>query len=313
MAAHCGPSPRTSKGPACAMPRRRRVVVRARLIAARQPPAGPCRRASEASWAMRFSRFLTACSLGTATERSYLPPFWQAVQSSACRLRSACAITLSRIWARTRKTPMPRRRDAPGPEDQDAAGEPGYALILLGAIIHAGLSLKAALARQIARRRAAQQPGWPEAAQQPDGAFARPLDLATEPLLWPQSEQGESNFDASAYAPPAARAASGRTPSGQSQDQDPDIYAPRRGIARVAGALKPGSRARNEVQPSLCSTGWRGPAMCCRRFTSSASRRSRSRTTSRRTRSARTPDCLKGCSRISASRARSFMSGQARW
>ncbi|HEY8030937.1 MAG TPA: DNA translocase FtsK [Methylocella sp.] len=146
---------------------------------------------------------------------------------------------------------MPRRRDAPGPEDQDAAGEPGYALILLGAIIHAGLSLKAALARQIARRRAAQQPGWPEAALQPDGAFARPLDLATEPLLWPQSEQGESNFDASAYAPPAARAASGRTPSGQSQDQDPDIYAPRRGIARVAGALKPGSRARNEVQPSL--------------------------------------------------------------
>src|ERR1700732_624929 len=49
--------------------------------------------------------------------------------------------------------PLPGRRDAPVQEDQDAAGEPGFALVLLGAIIHAGLSLKAAVARQIARRR----------------------------------------------------------------------------------------------------------------------------------------------------------------
>ncbi|MGH6868346.1 MAG: DNA translocase FtsK 4TM domain-containing protein, partial [Methylocella sp.] len=97
--------------------------------------------------------------------------------------------------------PLPDRRDAPGPEDQD--GEPGFALVLLGAIIHAGLSLKAALARS----RGPRQPAWP-AGRQPDGAFERPLDLATEPLHWPPSEPGESNFDASAYAPPAARAAS---------------------------------------------------------------------------------------------------------
>ncbi|MGH6853398.1 MAG: DNA translocase FtsK 4TM domain-containing protein, partial [Methylocella sp.] len=50
--------------------------------------------------------------------------------------------------------PLPDRSAAPMPEDQDAAGEPGFALVLLGAIIHAGLSLKAALARKIARRRA---------------------------------------------------------------------------------------------------------------------------------------------------------------
>ena len=142
--------------------------------------------------------------------------------------------------------PLPDRRDAPVPEDEDAAGEPGFALVLLGAIIHAGLSVKAALARQIARRRA-----WPAAARQPEGAFERPLDLATEPLHWPRSEPAESNFDASAYAPPAARAASGGTPARQNQDQDRDIYAPRRVIAAAAGALKPGSRARKEVQPSL--------------------------------------------------------------
>ncbi|MGB6175547.1 MAG: DNA translocase FtsK, partial [Methylocella sp.] len=146
--------------------------------------------------------------------------------------------------------PLPGHRDAPVPEDQDAAGEPGFALVLLGAIIHAGLSLKAALARQIARRRAPPLPAWPTAARRLEG-FERPLDLATEPLHWPQSEPGESEFDASAYAPPAARAASGRTPPRQNQDPDRDIYAPRRVIAPAAAAVRPGSRALREVQPSL--------------------------------------------------------------
>ncbi|MGI8569320.1 MAG: DNA translocase FtsK [Methylocella sp.] len=140
--------------------------------------------------------------------------------------------------------PLPGRRGAPAPEDQDAAGEPGFALVLLGAIIHAGLSLRAALAR----RRA---PPMPASARQPEGAFERPLDLATEPLHWSRSESVESNFDASAYAPPAVRAASRGSPPGQNHDQDRDIYAPRRVIAAAAGALKPGSRALREVQPSL--------------------------------------------------------------
>ncbi|MGH6845016.1 MAG: DNA translocase FtsK 4TM domain-containing protein, partial [Methylocella sp.] len=147
--------------------------------------------------------------------------------------------------------PLPDRPDAAAPEDQDAAGAPGFALVLLGAIIHAGLSLKAALARQIARRRSPPLPAWPAAGRQPEAAFERPLDLATEPLHWPPSEPGESNFDASAYAPPAARTASRGTPPGQTHDQDRDIYAPRRVIAAAAGALRPGSRALREVQPSL--------------------------------------------------------------
>ncbi|MGH6799177.1 MAG: DNA translocase FtsK 4TM domain-containing protein, partial [Roseiarcus sp.] len=146
--------------------------------------------------------------------------------------------------------PMPGRRDAPMPEDQDAAGEPGFALVLLGAIIHAGLSLKAALARQIARWRAPPPPAWP-AVRLHEGTVERPLDLATEPPHWPPSEPAASNFDASAYAPPAVRAASRGIPPGQNQEQDRDIYAPRRVIAAAAGALKPGSRALREVQPSL--------------------------------------------------------------
>ena len=142
--------------------------------------------------------------------------------------------------------PLPDRGDVPVPEDQDTTGEPGFALVLLGAIIHAGLSLKAA----VARSREPRQPAWP-AARQPEGAVEWPLDLAGDPLHWPRSEPAESNFDASAYAPPAVRAARGGTPPGQNQEQDRDIYAPRRVIAAAAGALKPGSRALREVQPSL--------------------------------------------------------------
>ena len=48
----------------------------------------------------------------------------------------------------------PRAQRKARPEDDDAGG-PGMALVALGAVIHAAISLKAALARQIARRRAA--------------------------------------------------------------------------------------------------------------------------------------------------------------
>ncbi|MGQ0444004.1 MAG: DNA translocase FtsK [Beijerinckiaceae bacterium] len=147
--------------------------------------------------------------------------------------------------------PLPGRADAPEPEDHDAAGEPGFALILLGAIIHAGLSVRAALARQIRRRRAPPPPASALAGQLREGAFARPLDLAEEPLHWPRPEPAQSNFDASAYAPPAVRAASRGTPPEQNRDLDRDIFAPRRVIAAAVGALKPGSRALQEVRPSL--------------------------------------------------------------
>ena len=143
--------------------------------------------------------------------------------------------------------PMPDRLSALGPEDQDAAGEPGAALILLGALIHAGLSLKAAMARQIARRRAP-QPALRPAPREFDGGFDRPLDLAVEPLLWPPSEPAESPFDPSAYAPPATREASRTLTQPRA---DVNSYAPRRVIAQAAAALKPGPRALKETQPSL--------------------------------------------------------------
>ncbi|MCI0598891.1 MAG: DNA translocase FtsK [Beijerinckiaceae bacterium] len=143
------------------------------------------------------------------------------------------------------------RSPAPLAEDQDAAGEPGFALIVLGACIHAGLSLKAALARSLAFRPAPAAPPWPLCHPQGNGAFDRPLDLAVEPLQWPGPGETRSNFDARAYAPPAARRASETAQEGQRLDPNLDIYAPRRVIVAAAGALKPGSRALKEAQPSL--------------------------------------------------------------
>ncbi|WGJ15401.1 DNA translocase FtsK [Methylocapsa sp. D3K7] len=143
---------------------------------------------------------------------------------------------------------MVTRRGVMPAEDLDAAGEPGTALILLGAVLHAGLSLKAAVARQIARRRAPPAMPQPLAMRDHDGFFDRPLDLSVEPLHWPQLEPENSSFDPSAYAPPATREAIGTQTR---QKPDVDIYAPRRVIAPAAAALKPGSRALKETQPSL--------------------------------------------------------------
>jgi S-DNA-T family DNA segregation ATPase FtsK/SpoIIIE len=146
----------------------------------------------------------------------------------------------------------PLQRSAfPFSEDQDAAGEPGIALILLGAFIHAGLSLKAGLARFLARRLARPERPAQKAQDQLGDGFQPPLDLALEPLQWPQPEPDGPAFDASAYAPRASRKANQAPPPSQGEAQERDLYAPRRAIAPSAGALKQGSRALKEAEPSL--------------------------------------------------------------
>src|SRR5262249_6667214 len=82
-----------------------------------------------------------------------------------------------------------------------------------------------------------------------DGTFERPLDLAVEPLHWAGPGEAQSSFDASAYAPPAARRANNQ--DGARPGPVVDIYAPRRVIAAAAAALKPGARALKEAQPTL--------------------------------------------------------------
>ncbi|HXW73089.1 MAG TPA: DNA translocase FtsK [Methylocella sp.] len=131
-------------------------------------------------------------------------------------------------------------------EDHDEAGEPGAALIFLGALLHAALSLKAALARRIGRKRA--PPGATRQESPRGGLFGSPPDVTAEPLHWPQMPSN-SSFDPTAYAPPAIREA--KRPHPLATQLSGEDYAPRRAITPAAASLKPGSRARREMQASL--------------------------------------------------------------
>ncbi len=91
-------------------------------------------------------------------------------------------------------------------DDDDA--EPGLGLLSLGALVHAGLSARAALARRLRRW----QPRRVRTARERSASFDLPFDLAdaTPPFAFPAEEarREEPRFDASAYAPPALRARS---------------------------------------------------------------------------------------------------------
>jgi S-DNA-T family DNA segregation ATPase FtsK/SpoIIIE len=141
----------------------------------------------------------------------------------------------------------PRRRARA--DDEDAGGEPGLGLISLGALIHAGLSLKAAIKRHLPARKPAPARGpapWQGAGR--DAGFSEAFDEAP----WPPEERVEPRFDnapfdASAYAPPAKRPLKQATDIEADDDEAP-------GPSRVrAGAppLKSGQRIAKEAQPSL--------------------------------------------------------------
>jgi S-DNA-T family DNA segregation ATPase FtsK/SpoIIIE len=143
----------------------------------------------------------------------------------------------------------PKRRQQAEPGDDDPAGAPGFALVTVGAAIHAVLSLKAALARWIARHRLERS----EAALEPWPMIGdRPLDLATEPLAWPDPGLAETeSFDASAYAPPATRAAArerGQAKGGAAATSPTPL---RRVIAQAPAALKPSKREAQETHKSF--------------------------------------------------------------
>jgi len=152
--------------------------------------------------------------------------------------------------------PKQSRRIRPALEDEDLAGEPGFALVSIGALIHAGLSLKAALARFFARRRArAEAPAqriWGTRPARAEGGIDRPLDLAVEPLQWPEPLFADSGFDAADYAPPLARAARDKgKAAAPSPERGGDLGQNRRIIGPAPAAVKPGQRALKEARPSM--------------------------------------------------------------
>jgi len=131
-------------------------------------------------------------------------------------------------------------------DDEDAAGEPGFALVSLGALIHAGLSLKALLTRFVSTRKRSRErrPAFWQTHSSED-ELAAPVDLGALPRERQEPDFGQPAFDATAYAPPALRAAA---------RQAAEDEAPAGGRARVtpgAGSLKPGQRLARETQPSM--------------------------------------------------------------
>jgi S-DNA-T family DNA segregation ATPase FtsK/SpoIIIE len=114
-------------------------------------------------------------------------------------------------------------------EDEDADGEPGFALVSIGAAIHTALSLKSALRRFFARK------------PKP----AAPLGPAPR-APWLGQQEGDFSVDLSAFAPrsgarvePPMTRAAGAASAAASR------------VAAPAGALKPGRRALGEAQLSL--------------------------------------------------------------
>jgi S-DNA-T family DNA segregation ATPase FtsK/SpoIIIE len=144
----------------------------------------------------------------------------------------------------------PAARPRELPDDEDAGGEPGLGLISLGALIHAGLSLKAAIKRRLPARKISPRGPAPWQGAAPQSAFSESLDEGPWPEERIEPRFDNRPFDASAFAPPAQRVA--RPP--QSADDYDDLEGEPPPPSRVrpgAPPLKSGQRIAKEVQPSL--------------------------------------------------------------
>jgi DNA segregation ATPase FtsK/SpoIIIE, S-DNA-T family len=127
-----------------------------------------------------------------------------------------------------------------GAEDEDHIGEPNFALVLVGAFIHGLLSLKSAIVRGLTRR--SRQRTKPTPAPWQDAA--RRVGPALDQRFLREDPNFDSGFfDASTYAPPAARAAAQGANAGAAADA--------MRITPGVGALKSGQRLAREIQPSM--------------------------------------------------------------
>ena len=145
-----------------------------------------------------------------------------------------------------RKTPS-----RPAPEETDADGEPGMGLVSLGAVIHAALSLKSAIARKLRPRRAEKPSRAPWRRADVEENFEH-VSGRREPSFGPPP------FDAADYAPLAHRDAHPReaappAPVARMEQTSPQASTPNQTsrVAAPAAEIKPGKRVKAEVQPSM--------------------------------------------------------------
>jgi S-DNA-T family DNA segregation ATPase FtsK/SpoIIIE len=187
-----------------------------------------------------------------AVPRRLLSGFRPALLGVAIGMAIAAVLLLSASVGLRERTPLDEeddfddapvaRRAAIDEDEADADGEPGIGLLSLGALIHAGLSVKGGIVRRLKR--------WQRPAVDSDEArapwagrdrdFDVPFDLAfAADAVTPGLDQ--PRFDASAYAPPAMRAA--RAPTSAA---DPTPPLPR--VIPRAPAPEPSHRAQQEGQ-----------------------------------------------------------------
>ena len=118
------------------------------------------------------------------------------------------------------------------PFEDDADGEPGVALVSVGAAIHAGLSAKAALSRFIRRRRGVAEAGRPPRAPWLDRDADTPFAEADD---GPVDDRVEPRFGAEAKAPPGRReptfAESAKPRERSPGRRETDAVLPRRAVA----------------------------------------------------------------------------------
>jgi S-DNA-T family DNA segregation ATPase FtsK/SpoIIIE len=143
---------------------------------------------------------------------------------------------------------VPARRVARDEEEDDAAGEPGLGILSLGALIHGVLSLRAAAIRRLRRfgttvAKPRERAPWQDPSFDGDFTPEVPFDLSFAPEPLAPSIDG-ARFDASAYAPPAARAAA----QARQAAVEPETASPLARVILPAAAPAPSQRALREVQ-----------------------------------------------------------------
>ncbi|MEW6437406.1 MAG: DNA translocase FtsK 4TM domain-containing protein [Pseudomonadota bacterium] len=136
--------------------------------------------------------------------------------------------------------PKPAKRKVASADEEDRAGEPGFALVVVGGLIHALLSAKSGLGRALAKRRE------PRTTLAPWQDAARRVGPSLDQRHLREDPNFDLGFEPSAYAPPAARAA-----RQAAEAEADDLPGGRSRVTPGTANLKTGQRLQREIQPSM--------------------------------------------------------------
>ncbi|WP_237481992.1 DNA translocase FtsK [Lichenibacterium dinghuense] len=139
--------------------------------------------------------------------------------------------------------PKPQR----SPFDEDADGEPGMGLVSLGAVLHAGLSARAAVGRALRRGRPSEPvavPSWLEAGPVPAGAA--PAGRVEPSFDGPGRPRDEKGRREPSFAPPARDEAERPAPRAAGRPEAVSVLSR---MAAAAAPLRAAARRQREFHP----------------------------------------------------------------